>query len=111
MEWFTAFAAEAEPRLRFALVAALGQQDGLDATAEALAYGWEHRSRVETMENPIGYLYRVGRSRVRVRIPRSRSRFVPVPVDLLGMSVSTIDTHLDRGLSKLRRIMGVNSDA
>jgi hypothetical protein len=34
-ERFTAFAVDAEPRRRYALVAARGQQDGLDATAEA----------------------------------------------------------------------------
>lgn len=147
-EWFTAFAADAEPRLRHALVATLGQQDGLDATAEALAYGWEHRERLAPMENPIGYLYRVGRSRVRRR--SATPRFVPVPAnvqpdvepglpialerlsdrqrvavvmvhaygwtrrdaaDTLGMSVSTLDNHLQRGLAKLRRAMGVSSDA
>ena len=45
--------------------AAVGHDLGRDATAEALAYGWEHWERIEQMENPIGYLYRVGRSRVR----------------------------------------------
>jgi DNA-directed RNA polymerase specialized sigma24 family protein len=61
---FAAFVRDAEPRLRIALAAALGQQRGAEAAAEALAYGWEHWDRVETMDNPCGYLYRVGRSRV-----------------------------------------------
>ena len=62
---FTRFARAAEPRLRIALAAAVGQDLGAEATAEALAYGWENWERVAAMENPTGYLYRVGRSRVR----------------------------------------------
>ena len=76
-EAFTRFAREAEPRLRIALAAAVGQDLGADATAEALAYGWEHWETICEMENPVGYLYRVGRSRV--RHPR-RLRLPPVPV-------------------------------
>lgn len=147
-ESFTAFVKEVEPRLRHALVAAFGQVRGREATAEALAYAWEHWSQIETMENPAGYLFRVGRSRSRER--RWRPLFVPVPADclpevepslpmalsglterqrvcvvmvhayqwsreeaasMLGISVSTLDTHLQRGLAKLRHEMGVNIHA
>ena len=66
-ETFTRFFEEAEPRLRIALGAALGQDRGRDAASEALAYGWENWDRLQKMDNPIGYLYRVGRSRVRER--------------------------------------------
>lgn len=52
----------AEPRLRTAFVAAYGEELGLEATAEAVAYGWEHWKRVGDMQNPAGYLYRVGQS-------------------------------------------------
>jgi hypothetical protein len=31
-----------------------GQEQGRDATAEALAYAWEHRERVKSMANPAG---------------------------------------------------------
>lgn len=141
---FSVFAADAEPRLRHALVAVLGQTDGLDATAEALAYGWEHWSRISVMDNPVGYLYRVGRSALRRR--PTKPRFVPVPptvlpevepglpgalealsdrqrvavvmvhaygwsrreaAETLGLSVSTLDSHLARGLRRLRSAMGV----
>lgn len=64
---FSAFFALAEPRLRRALVAAHGGERGREATAEALAWAWEHWNEVEGMVNPIGYLYRVGRSRTRGR--------------------------------------------
>lgn len=147
-ESFAAFAAIAEPRLRHALVATLGQDDGLDATAEALAYGWEHWDRLAGMDNPVGYLYRVGRSSGRVR--PVKPKFLPVPpnlmpdvepglpaafatlsdrqrvavlmvhaygwtrrevAEILELSVSTLDSHLQRGLEKLRAAMGVAPDA
>lgn len=60
---FTEFAREAAPRLRRTLVAAYGEQEGQEGMAEAMAYAWEHWDQVQGMENPIGYLYRVGRSR------------------------------------------------
>jgi DNA-directed RNA polymerase specialized sigma24 family protein len=72
-ESFTRFVRGFEPRLRIALAAAIGQERGAEAAAEALAYGWEHWDRIEEMDNPCGYLYRVGRSRFRaprpVRLP------------------------------------------
>jgi RNA polymerase sigma-70 factor (ECF subfamily) len=64
---FSDFFADAEPRLRRALIAAYGAERGREAAAEALAYGWEHWSRVRRMGNPLGYLYRVGQSRSRPR--------------------------------------------
>lgn len=57
---FATFFAEAEPKLRPALIARYGGELGRDATAEALAYGWQHWDRVAEMDNPVGYLYRVG---------------------------------------------------
>jgi DNA-directed RNA polymerase specialized sigma24 family protein len=64
---FSAFFALAEPRLRRAFVAAYGGERGREATAEALAWAWEHWSEVQAMDNPMGYLYRVGSSRTRGR--------------------------------------------
>lgn len=49
-------------RLRAALVSAYGLEVGIEATSEALAYGWEAWDRLQTMENPVGYLYRVGQT-------------------------------------------------
>lgn len=60
---FTAFFRETEPRLRRALIAAVGAESGREAASEALAYAWEHWERIGAMENPAGYVYRVGRSR------------------------------------------------
>ena len=144
---FTRFARDAEPRLRIALAAAVGQDLGMDATAEALAYGWEHWDRVRLMDNPVGYLYRVGRSNVP---KQQRVGLVPVPVphvpdvepalpaalaklsdrqrvvvvlvhgfdwkhdevaSLLDVDTATVETHLRRGLAKLRKSLKVETNA
>ena len=62
---FRLFMKRAEPRLRKAFVAAYGPERGREATAEALAYGWEHWERLRGTDNVTGYLYRVGQSRTR----------------------------------------------
>ncbi len=54
--------------------------DGADeATAEALAWGWENADRLIPMRNPIGYLYRVGLTR---SAPRLKPRHLPDPVEM-----------------------------
>lgn len=68
---FTAFMDDAEPRLRRALVARFGVQLGRDAALDAMVYGWRHWDRVRTMDNAVGYLYRVGVSSVRPARPRA----------------------------------------
>jgi DNA-directed RNA polymerase specialized sigma24 family protein len=61
---FEAFVLAIEPQLRRALVAAYGYEDGREATAEALAYAWEHWPRIQQMPNAAGYLFRVARSSI-----------------------------------------------
>lgn len=146
-EDFAEFCARAEPLLRRALVAGYGVERGLEATAESLAYAWEHWERVRSMENAIGYLYRVGQSRSRAR--RVGLSFPPVPpevpawiephlpdaltalsererlavvliegfgwthrevAEMAGVSVSSVQSYLSRGLRKLRRRLGVTED-
>lgn len=75
---FTVFVSETEPRLRHALVARFGPDAGRDATAEALAYGWEHWAKVCAMANPAGYLFRVGQTYAR-RLRRRPLHFPPAP--------------------------------
>jgi len=77
---FEDLVAAARPRLRRALVAAYGPERGEEAVAEAMAWAWEHRDRLEGMANPAGYLYRVGQSRSRPR--RQRPEMFPAPVAL-----------------------------
>ncbi len=71
---FDDFVRVARPRLIRALVAVRGD-DAVDGAAEALAYAWEHWDEVRAMENPVGYLYRVGQSRTR----RRRHPVLPPP--------------------------------
>ena len=74
---FEEFAGTIGVSLRAGLVAAFGPDSGIDAAAEALAYGWEHWDRVGQMENPSGYLYRVGHTAARrARRPQG---LLPVP--------------------------------
>ena len=75
---FEEFARDAERRLSLAFAAAYGSELGVEATSEALAYGWENWDRLERMDNPIGYLYRVGQSKVR-RFRWRRAPIAPLP--------------------------------
>lgn len=75
---FAAFVAEVEPRLRRAFVGWCGVDGAHDATAEALAWAWEHWNEVARLANPAGYLYRVGQSRTRHR----KQGLLPAPADL-----------------------------
>jgi DNA-directed RNA polymerase specialized sigma24 family protein len=80
-ETFSAFVEKHEARLRHALATHFGSEVGKDAAADALAYGWEHWERVQSMENPVGYLYAVGRDRGRRMSQRRRVLFPVVPVE------------------------------
>lgn len=144
---FEAFVSEVEQKLRVALTAVFGQDTGRDAASAALLYAWENWDRVSDMENPAGYLYRVGRSSQRRRkepvwkpIPSSvipdvepglpealsllseKQRLAVVLVhaygwsrkeaaEMIGMSTSTLDNHLARGLTRLRTSLGVETNA
>lgn len=146
---FESFLGEAESRLRHAFVARYGPENGRDVTAEALAYGWEHWDRVSQMDNPVGYLYRVGQSKGRQyrngrpffpAVPAAhepeyepglgqaiaslseRQRVVVVMVhcygwnltevaELLGVGLTTVQKHEERGMAKLRRSLEVVVDA
>ena len=72
---FESFVRRVEPRLRRALVAAYGADRGYEATAEALAYAWEHWNELGEVDNVTGLLYRVGQSRTRER--KRRALFAP----------------------------------
>ena len=74
---FTVFVKQAEPRLSYALTATYGVEVGRESTADALAYAWENWAKVRCMENPSGYLYRVGQSSAR-RYRRPRLLFPPI---------------------------------
>ncbi len=81
---FTAWAEEAEAKVRHALTASFGPQLAKDATADALAHAWEHWDRIQEKENPVGYVYGIGRNKARrLARPRVPATFFPVPPDRL----------------------------
>jgi DNA-directed RNA polymerase specialized sigma24 family protein len=72
---FDRFVVDVRPRLVRALAGCVGVVDAADAASEAIAYAFEHWPRLREMENPDGYLYRVGRSRIR----RPKTPALPPP--------------------------------
>lgn len=144
---FTRFVTDHESRLRESLIAACGGAVGRDAAAEALAYGWDNWDRISRMENPVGYLFKVGLSRGRDAMSKRPPVFDPVEparipdveprlpealaglserqrtvvflvhcsqwtqsevADLLGLSKTTVQNHLERGMGALRREIGAS---
>lgn len=93
VESFDAYFRVAEPLLRRALVAGFGSEVGRDAAAQALEYGWRNWSRVSGLDDPTGYLYRVGERWAR----RHRRRLAPV---LFGPSLAPSDRHFEPTLTK-----------
>jgi len=93
---FEGFVRESEPRLRRALVAAYGFEEGRDSTAEAFAYAWEHWERVREMPNAMGYLFRVAQS-------RRRRRKAPVLYDVAGWPDHLFEPGLPGALAALSR--------
>ncbi len=148
-ERFTTFVDDVGGRLRRAFISMYGPEVGSDVTADALAYAWEHWSRLEGMDNPAGYLFRVGQSRARgyrhrpLALPPAPEAAAPwfepgLPAalsrlserqrlavllcegfgwtrqevaDLTGVNAATVQRHIDRGMAKMRRAMGVKRDA
>lgn len=84
---FGEFVATVEPKLRRALIAAYGSEVGRDATADALAWAWQHWERVQAMSNPAGYLWRVGQTSIR----RGNRRQVREVVDGREFDLELID--------------------
>jgi DNA-directed RNA polymerase specialized sigma24 family protein len=78
VEAFAAFARDAEPRLKRALVALYGVDVGQEAAAHALVEGWRRWDRVAAMTSPLGYLYTIGRNHGRRRAQSSTPN-LPVP--------------------------------
>lgn len=146
---FTAFAQDIEPRLRRALVAGYGVDRGRDAATDALVYAWRKWEKVRNLDNPTGYLYRVGQNIARKQERRPRVGVDPNPgrlpwveprlsdalaaltsrqrtavilhysfdwtyaeiAEASGLSLSSVRTHADRALAKLRRALEVSANA
>ena len=99
---YATFVAETQGSLRHALVAAFGVEAGREATADALAYGWANWERLRKMENPAGYLFRVGQRKAR-RGMRPRLLFPALPADDLPWVEPKLPGAL-RQLTKKQRV-------
>lgn len=95
---FAEFVERREAGLRHALMAELGYEVGRDAAAQALLYGLENWERVSNMENPAGYLFRMGQRWGRRQRRRS---FV------FGQPASSHDPWFEPGLESALRSLPV----
>ena len=102
---FTDFVDDVELRLRQALTAALGPEVGREASADALAYAWEHWERISVMENPVGYVYRVGQSRGGRMRRRRRVVLPPVATERLPWVEPGLPAALARLSEKQRTVV------
>jgi RNA polymerase sigma factor (sigma-70 family) len=59
---FTEFVGHEGLRLRKVLTARYGVETGGDIYAETLAWAWQNWDKLDDMQNPVGYLYRVAQS-------------------------------------------------
>ena len=100
---FTLFVKAKEQSLKVALCSAFGQEVGLEATRDALAYGWEHWERIRNMDSPAGYLWRVGRNRARRIGARRAPLFESVSLDHLPWVEPGLPAALER-LSEKQRV-------
>ncbi|MEQ8440203.1 MAG: sigma-70 family RNA polymerase sigma factor [Ilumatobacter fluminis] len=89
---FDEFVAAAMPRLHRALLGSVGVDRLDDAVAEAVAWAFEHQAEISAMDNPVGYMYRVGVSKVRRR--RRLRLFRDVPVTIPDVEPGLVDAML-----------------
>ncbi len=90
---FASFYEQVEPRLRAALTSRYGEA-GRDAAAAALAWAYEHQDRVRALDDPVGYLYRVGQS-------KHRRRREGVPTVVRQLDLPDVEPGLAPALSAL----------
>ncbi len=91
---FEAFILDLRTQLRRAYTGHMPPGAIPDAVAEAEAWAWENRRRLNRIANPIGYLYRVGQSRSRHR----KEGFIPWDGDT---DAPMVEPGLPRALSRL----------
>lgn len=95
---FEEFVADVTPRLLQALIATYGPTDGREACVDALSWAWEHWDRLDRVEHPVAYLYRVGQSATRRFVAR------PVPArlsDIISNEFPEIEPQLMPALARL----------
>jgi DNA-directed RNA polymerase specialized sigma24 family protein len=94
---FTEFVKVNETRLRRALTAAFGVEAGREAAGDALVYGWQHWARISGMDNPAGYLYRVGFRTAQKAKPRN----VRAEFDAIASQIPWVEPGLGEAFASL----------
>ena len=97
---YTAFVRETQDRVRHALVAGFGVEVGREAAEEALVYAWEHWEKLSRMENPAGYIFRVGH-RLAQKMVKKERRTVVLPDPPPVSNPVEIEPSLPRALAAL----------
>ena len=95
---FSEFVHRTGPRLKQSLIASLGGDAGREATAVALSWAWEHWDNVRTMDNPGGYLYRLGRNQ---GLSSWRRAARPLPVIDMSGEDPMVEPALEAALADL----------
>jgi DNA-directed RNA polymerase specialized sigma24 family protein len=98
---FDVFVTQNRPQLLRVLNAHYGTELGPEATADALAYAWQHWDRVRVMDSPVGYLYRVGQSALRKQTLWRRR--VPIFPEVNDDSMPNVEPGLPSALALLTR--------
>lgn len=76
---FDLFIATTGEQVRRALVSFYGVEVGMEAAAEAMAVAWQRWEEITAMQNPGGFLFRVGQSAARPHVRwRRRSSAFPM---------------------------------
>lgn len=90
---FDGFARSTGERVRRALVATYGVEIGTEAASDAMAVAWERWDQVAVMDNPAGWLFRVGQSKARphLRWTRRRGAFPAADRSVLGTDGAVVD--------------------
>ena len=101
----SSFLDSSRERLERALVARFGVDDGLDASAAAVEYAVRFWDRVGPMDNPTGYLFRVGETHGRRSVER-RKRDATLLVEQYTHD-QPVDIDLQRALVRLDPIQRV----
>ncbi len=95
---FERFVATDCARLRRVLIAYFGIDIGNDVANDAIEYAWRNWARVRKMDNPTGYLFRVGQTAARRH--RRWERKVELPPEHRNQD-ATIDPGLHRALAQI----------
>jgi DNA-directed RNA polymerase specialized sigma24 family protein len=82
-----------ERQVRRALVARYGVDVGVETTADAVAWAWEHLDELDQMTNPAGYMFRVGQTAAR-RLRRLGRRDLVFPTEPVYSDLVPLDFDL-----------------